>query len=850
MGPLDIWLYFLLVVLVSSAASCALMRRLPWNQAAREAYLDRFTGLALAPLLLGLCAILVLGFLPGASHGTHIIAIVSLLVGMTVIGRTGGQPLFPLRKLATLSDIEKTCVLLLCLIVLGLLTNALIIPLTQNDALEYATVGRELYAVRALNAYPLLNPETDVSGFYGPWTHPPLYVALIYVTHLLQGNADAPTLMRLIAPWCAIMCTGLVFALGNLVNFRTALLSSLVFLLTPLFFLGADSGLIDALPVLGSALMLAVLLGFTGKPTLVGALQGVVLGLTLWTHSQAILLIPLMIAGIALLYGVKHWRAALPQIIIMITITMVVASWPYLRNLELFGTLISDTPKVFALEQLGWKDYFAYNRGINTMTAKIQYGLFKGLSALEAYSLTFWVMLAGIVYYFTRVLPLRSVWSVWMDAREMPQPKAVYCAIFLVGAYLLGVLLSIIVDVDLMIRNERYMLMILPMAALIAGWFLHQVLSYMSQQKHGIMRSFIIYAIICGTLAYIGELGLFMVYRFSVNDINWSDMMKKNETILLQTSGYGSLKYLREETPEDTLVLSMRPADMYYAKRRMISYLDPRLVPFYSEKDPAKAVRLLKGLGIRYVQVSDYFLPPLYNSALMEILARPDLSSLVFDNIDPDNFSRGQLYQKRLVINMLRKNQFNHIYELTPEKSTTAGGRINFAQPHYPWIEFKSWVIGGRKPFLNIMNITRDFKGPVSKLDLPLKLFQRGRLNTIAVGSLELMDGMNIPKDLIRISDQKEYVADIELKGEGNVAFWIIQYDANGQALRYDRTHIGGEKVLIGDYVLSKTAPQKRFLRRIPTLPEAHYLQVGIEHAGNSWIKVIRAELIAYQQRR
>jgi hypothetical protein len=845
----DIWIYFALMVALSSVAGCRLVRWFPWSKEAQAAYLDRFTGLALAPLLIGVVAIIALLIFPKATHGTHIIAIAVMLSGIALVGGVGGKAPVALCRPTHLSRTEYACVLLLCGAAFWLITDALIIPLTQNDALEYTTVGRELYLARTLDAYPLLNPETNASGFYGPWTHPPLYVVLIYVTHLLQGNADAPTLMRLIAPWCALVATGLVFALGKLENRRAALLGAVMFLLTPLFFLGADSGLIDALPVLGSALMLALLMGLSGRALWVGAVQGFVIGLALWTHSQAILLLPLMAAGIVLRHGITRWRIIIPQMMAVLVLACLIAIWPYLRNLELFGAFISDTPKVFALEQLNWKDYFAYNRGITSLTAKIQYGLFKGLSAVEAYSIIFWLMLCGIVYYFRRFLPLRNVWRVWMDGQIMPEPRVIYCAIFLSGVYLSGVLASIIVGVDLMIRNERYMLMMLPMAALIGSWFVNQLLTYLEYSRRRFVRIALIGVMSIGILIFAGQLLVLMAYRFSVHEISWRDLLEANETILLRQPGYGSIQYLRNQTETDSLVLSLRPADMYYAKRRMISYLDPRLLPFYSEKDPVKGLQILKDLGIQYVQVSDYFLPPAYNSTLMEILARPDLSSLVYNNIDPQTFLRGRMYHEDLVMDMFQKNLFNHLYALTPEKNLRRTKSEIFAPPHYPWMKFQNWVIGGRKPILNISNGVRDFRGPISTLELPLKLFQRERMDAIALGNAKALLQRHTPTDLLHVSEHKKYVLDVMLKGNGNVTFWVIQYDGNGQALRYENSSDAGEKVMIGDFVLSKASPQKQFLRRIPMLPHARYLQIGIEHLGNSWIEIKHAELITYEHK-
>ena len=124
---------------------------------------------------------------------------------------------------------------LLAVWVIALLVNTAFLPLIQNDSLEYATVGRLLFESRDLSTYPAIHPELSRSGFYGPWTHPPLYVALIYLMYIFQGHAEIPGLMLWIAPWFALAGTGLVFAFGNLTSRVTGILSALVFISVPLF---------------------------------------------------------------------------------------------------------------------------------------------------------------------------------------------------------------------------------------------------------------------------------------------------------------------------------------------------------------------------------------------------------------------------------------------------------------------------------------------------------------------------------------------------------------------------------------------------------------------------------------
>ena len=297
----------LAAMLASSGAGLALVRFVPWSDAARQAGIPRAFAFAIAPFLLGMLAVIALGVFRGASHAFHlgVVFVGLLLLCSTVVF---SRPLHKLERPGTPKPIGRWDWVfggLLAVWVVLLIVDTLFMPLMQNDALEYATVGRLLFELRDLLAYPALDPAVSTSGFYGPWTHPPFYPALIYITNVFQGHADTPGLMRLISPWCALAATAVVFSMGCLANRLTGLVSALIFLSTPLFFLGAGSALIDPLPILGMTLVLCAVTMVDGTPVRRGAVQGLTLGLALWTHSQAVLLVPLAVFAIVINTG---WR--------------------------------------------------------------------------------------------------------------------------------------------------------------------------------------------------------------------------------------------------------------------------------------------------------------------------------------------------------------------------------------------------------------------------------------------------------------------------------------------------------------------------------------------------------------
>ena len=208
----------LAAMLASSGAGLALVRFVPWSNTARKAGIPRAFAFAIAPFLLGMLVVLALGVFRGASHAFHLgVVFAGLLLLCSTVAFS--RPLTKLERPGMPLSIglwEWVFAGLLTVWVVALMVNTAFLPLIQNDSLEYATVGRLLFESRDLLSYPAIQPELSNSGFYGPWTHPPLYVALIYLFYVFQGQAELPGLILWIAPWFALAATGVVFTLGNL----------------------------------------------------------------------------------------------------------------------------------------------------------------------------------------------------------------------------------------------------------------------------------------------------------------------------------------------------------------------------------------------------------------------------------------------------------------------------------------------------------------------------------------------------------------------------------------------------------------------------------------------------------
>lgn len=840
------WLQMLALCTLASVTGVALSVRLPWSITAKSAGIPRAVGFALAPFLLGIATVIVLAVLPGAPRWLHVVCVLlQLCIPIVWFFSTGRLFCHGIRGEKPQEFGFYLLAALLFLWILALFANSVFLPLHQNDALEYATVTRILFETRDLNSYPAIHPELTASGFFGPWTHPPFYVALAYLFQLVQGHSDEPGFMRLISPWFAICSVFVVYTLGAQFNRLAGLIAALLLLSTPLFFAGADSALIDSLPILGVVIVTTAILCLDASPLWRGVLIGIFLGLSLWTHSQALLFIPLALSSIGVLYGVKGWRRGGVESCSMLGMALLTGAWPYWRNWLLFGSPISDNPAVFALKVLDWQAYFSYARGLDHLAAIVQYGVFKGWFSFEAYGWSFWLLILGVVFLFRapHQISLREVFYSGARLKISSGLQVAWMSLVIVAVYLGGVVLSVLLGLDLMIKNERYMLVILPFVTLLAGVgvskFLYRgALSIQDQQQPAFKRDFLGF---CGFL--LGCLLLFQLWavgwhyrwRHDVARIELSKFDNTEEAIskkkelekslferrLATSPALSAVIWMRDNLPEGALVLSLRPADMYYSKHKMVSYLDERLLPFYKESSSERAGKILQDLGIRYIHAPDYGLPVSYNSALDNILENPAATRLIhasagtriFQLITPDDAT------------------------LTKVVSTVK----NFSPSKQAWTVYRQLNLGGRKA-MKALGLDGDLLPPdgASRPPFSIPVFHRDFSTILTNGrGSPMLDGRI--DSLLPVQSGQEYRVLFDLQGNALIRLWIIQFDDRGKVLIESPASFGVER--FGEQVLTSPERTVRVAKRFLTLPQAAYIRFGVEHVGHSSLSIHHAAL-------
>ncbi|HQZ06100.1 MAG TPA: hypothetical protein PLJ46_09520 [Burkholderiaceae bacterium] len=837
-NSLSAWTLFLAIAGIASLAGISVSRWMPWSGPARKVRLPLACGLILGPFLTGLATVLAMRVMPGAQSWMHIAFVCATLSLLCLLSlRKQTEPGVATGGANSGFNHSRLLWLLLALWCLALLVNTVFVPLSQNDSLEYATVGRMLYATRTLDAYPALNSANNLSGFYGPWTHPPLYVSLIYLSSAVQGHANAPGLMRLIAPWFLLCATSGIVALGSLRRPNVGIVAGILFISTPLLFLGADSSLIDALPVAGMVLLLVLLSGLTRHGWGWGAWLGLGLGLSLWSHSQAILFAPLLGACMLLLGGLRRWQVSARDFVVVIAVALVIAGWPYLKNVAIFGTPISDNPAVFALRSLDWQGYFRFARGLDTWPAIVQYGVFKGWFSLQSYGLNFWLMSMGLYIFWSKTVRGNFIATLRNGVDQLaPTVAIIWLAAGLTVAYILGVVLSTLLGIDLMIRNDRYLLVIMPPVVIGAAYGVVELgrtlLHRLTESQRSPWPADIAIAGIWIALT-ISTTQLVLVgwhYRWrevppspsvSILDESVIEETKKErfDRILDYWSAFRTVREMASHVPGDALVLTMRPADMYYSGRTMLSYLDPRLLPVYRETSPVQAVQMLHDMGVQYVHMVDYSLPSLYNSVLQGIMDRPDLSRLEY------GYGMTQIYSLR-------------------DSGLRKGAQIDITPGKVPWIRSPAIrtvgknAFGGFKFGQTIMSEQKDSVStfPLFHRDYSVELITR-------VGDSSWSGSNKQPN--FEVNPGSEYLLDLQLQGRGFVQIWLTQLDAKRNPIDNEMAE-RDSSIRIGEIALTEQYPAKNFARRFKAIADAKMFQITVEHVGESHLTIGQATLIAF----
>lgn len=308
----------------------------------------------------------------------------------------------------------------------------------------------------------------------------------------------------------------------------------------------------------------------------------------------------------------------------------------------------------------------------------------------------------------------------------------------------------------------------------------------------------------------LGTVQTFSILPSSLNDDDWTKAL-----ISRHTSPH-IIQYIHKYTPTDSIFLVFRPSGFaYYAKRKFISYLDPRLVSLYTTSDTILAYNLLQQLKIDYIYVPYYLPPAFYNSQIFRIAGNPRFANLEFEHNDYRLYKINRKLEKIQLTSLeLRNSDFS---EKNKNGTGPAYWQIYSSVKKY---NARNWEISVDKQgesfvliwnenrFLNRGNKTYLFSG-------------RGTLNIPPSNTFE--SAPLIPSHPYRLT--------ASVKGKGLLKVWLVEYSLSVPEGRWKKIW---ESHLVDDHY---TLIENQFL----TMSDAQEYRIvfSLEGVGNLYINKV-----------
>jgi len=404
----------------------------------------------------------------------------------------------------------------------------------------------------------------------------------------------------------------------------------------------------------------------------------------------------------------------------------------------------------------------------------------------------------------------------------------------LIVVYLGGVVASVVLGLDLMIKNERYLLVIMSPVAILAAFGVTSAIRMITGFRtigHAVLLdsrsitltmsllgagiSIVLVPMVPMVAIPIGKMLVRPVSVPAATQLSQSKASRERDRVSSYAPMLGVAKWLSESTARDTVVLSMRPSDLYYADRRMVSYLDPRLLEFYRQNDPVQGAAILARMGVSVIHLSDYFIPPISHSSLMQILADPNLATLQYDSYGVQ------------------------VYQLAKSGKFLDQG-FDYASASGLWLETLVFFM----PIPMDRLVSGTFARSLPLADSGDRTNPIGPLHR-AFGTWLTPSGSTKFPDLrinsiVPVSPGTEYLLDIEFDGCGYFSVWIVEYGQDGQIV----TSGGRGSTRLMDLAACGSS-LANFKRRFQTNGKAQFVRVGIEHRGYSWVSVKKFALVS-----
>jgi len=562
-----------------------------------------------SPLVLALLLAIPYSVGLGSSSLSVILGVGVFVVVAFTLGRRELRGL--MRELSGVHLLTRAPSVLFVIFVGGLLAlvvlQALTMPLMENDSIEYLAVAKHVFERGTLSAYPLT--EANAQGLYMPASHPPAFHLLLTWGYAWFGTTTFVHL-RLLAVF-VLAAFVMLFSYGFRGRPQGSILVAMALLLsTPLFvsmLVGYHVDSIRMLAFLAAALTLARLID---RPTAHAAIvAGFGIAFAAFAHSIGVLAVAF--GGFAwLVLGPRRrfidWRTPLT----IGTVILVVSGWHYLKNIFIFGVPLHDSLPVWEMPEIDFATELRYRRDLFTLSDRLIFGVFRGFTELPLFGFLFWLTLAA--FYFA--------WKRW---DRMPTTGRV--AIVWIVGYFAVALATALLGSELVIKNARYALTMVPLAVLLVSPLIASVLVRLHWNK------WLMLALILFLPNWMLIQSLWRVSHFAARpDIyalgERAPIYRMNDRF----PGAEAFRFLETNLkPGEKTFVFRQPDFTLYGTGAWLDNFDERLMEFYRLSDVDAGIAWLRARSVRYLLLPWYFFPTVSQTIVGEMIGDESRTELV-----------------------------------------------------------------------------------------------------------------------------------------------------------------------------------------------------------------------------
>ncbi len=472
-------------------------------------------------------------------------------------------------------------------------------PLFENDSIEYMAVAKDIFEKTSLSGYPITTAAEN--GLFAPPSHPPAYhMYIVWGYHWLGTETFLPA--RLLVLYCLVSTMALV-AIAVPDRRDTAVTGALILLAaSPLYVTMVAGYHIDPLRLTAFMAAALAVVSLIEKPTSTqAAFTGALLGLAAFAHSIGILAIAFGGATWLLLGPSDRFRKLrIPLIVGAVALT--VGGLHYFRNLYLFGTPVHDNVPIWDMPQIDFYTDQRYRRDLMTIRDRLAFGMFRSFTELPQFSLLFWLLLPGlwtIARRWRAAGPVSKVFAVWI------------CCYFLMTG------LTLLLGTDLVIKNPRYVMTLVPLAVVLAAPPLATALARGGRLRTATIGFLLIFPgwMLVQSAARLSNLGA----RIDLATIGERAPIYRANS---RFPGAVLYRYIESNLQPGERTLVFRQADFtLYGKGPWLDNFDTAIEPLYRMSDVAEAYAWLRSRNIRFILLPDYYWPTYSRTVISDLIA-------------------------------------------------------------------------------------------------------------------------------------------------------------------------------------------------------------------------------------